>query len=167
MRNAPLKLLLCDSVIVIESFRLNLWKSLVNRFVVHITPAIMDESQFFADADLKKHYLDLRELIRNKIILIETPNIDEVQAVFRKAHELKLEIHLGEAQSLAVLGRSSINQFFCTADRGAVIISHALNIMDRVLSLEKCLTGQRAVNLPDFLSEKFMHRWKAEAIQKV
>jgi hypothetical protein len=139
----------------------------VNQFVVHITPAIMDESQFYADADLKKHYLNLIELIRNRTILLETPNINEVQAVFRKAHELKLEIHIGEVESLAVLSKSSINHFFCTADRGAVIISHALNIMDRVLSLEKCLTGQRVVNLPDFLSEKFMRRWKAEAIQKV
>ncbi|MGB3340957.1 MAG: hypothetical protein WBB37_05700, partial [bacterium] len=92
----------------------------------------------------------------------------KIEKIIKKACEKKLNIHAGEAESIAVLLEPKYTQLiFCTADKAAVAAAHLYDLMSRVVSFEKCLEGLKTCTLPYKLTEKAMQRWKAEAIQKI
>jgi hypothetical protein len=128
----------------------------------------LTESQFFKDDLQAKHYFDLKKDIdTGRIIRVSTP-IKDIQKLIKKASENRLDIHRGEAASIAALQKPEYQQlYFCTADRVAVIATHLFDDMSRVVSFEKCLSKIKPCKLPYKLTKAAMQNWKAEAIQRI
>jgi len=168
-KNLTLKLLLCDAVIIVDAHNLGLWNVLKSNYRIHIASTVLKkEAQFFKDDLQEKHYLDFRKDIDQGRIIKISMTIEEIQAVIKKAGEHRLDIHAGEAESIASLAKTAYQQLdFCTADKAAVAAVHLFDAMSRVVSLEKCLEGLKSCKLPYKLSETAMQQWKSDAIQRV
>lgn len=132
-----------------------------------MSSVVLDESQYFKDDLCQKHYLDFKNNIDNGVVTIIATTAEDVQHILEKAIKNGFDIHAGEAESLSAMLKSEYSElYFCTADKRAVIVAHLFDLLDRVISLEKCL-GKNAIHLTPKVTEKVMQRWKAEAIQKV
>lgn len=163
-----MKSLLCDAVIIIDVHRLELWKALKSNHKICIASAVLKESRFFKDDLQTTHYLDFKAEIEEARIMKISMKIEDIQAILRRSSEHKIDIHTGEAESLAALLKPDYQDlYFCTADKAAVAAAHLYDVAARILSLEKCLDAPGSGNLPYKLTEKAMQTWKAWAIQRI
>ncbi len=125
------------------------------------------ESQYFKDDLSHIQYLDFRNDIANDRIIKVSVSIEEITPILQKTADNRIDIHTGEAESIAVMLKPGYqNLYFCTADKTAVVATHLFNLLDRVVSLEKCL-AKKVHTLPFKLTEKAMQKWKADAIQRL
>ena len=163
-----MKLLLCDAVIIIDAHKLGLWNVLKSHYKIHIASTVLRESQFSKDDLQVKHYLDFKKDIDHGLIIKISMSIKDIQAIIKKTQENRLDIHAGEAESIAALLKREYKHLdFCTADKAAIVVAHLFDVMPRVVSLEKCIKGLKSCKLPYKLTEKAMQGWKKEAIQRI
>jgi hypothetical protein len=148
-----------------------LWPRLVGHFKISLVSSVINEARHYIDPSSQvKKDIDLTTSITTKKIAKIAIDISEISKVLKMAQENKLEIHRGEAESIAALSCPQYNGFFfCTSDQAAVLIAHLCGILNRIVSLEGCLTRTGThkkilSKLPGYHSEKVMKKWKAEAI---
>jgi len=163
-----LKLLLCDTVIIIDAHSLELWNTLKSHYRIHIVSSVLaKESQHFIDGLQMKHYLDFNADIAQGRVVKISASMEDIQKVMKRTRESRCEIHLGEAESIAALLQPENQQLcFCTADKTAVAAAHLFDVMARVKSFEECLRGLKSCTLPYKLTDKAMQKWRAEAIRR-
>ncbi|MBE0434035.1 hypothetical protein IBX73_11310 [candidate division WOR-3 bacterium] len=152
-----MKSVLCDAVIVIDAHVLGLWNTIKTLHRIHVASAVLAESQHFSDGLHTRQYLDFETDISVGVITKISMPIESIKDVIKEVRGHKIEIHVGEAESIAALLHPDHQQLhFCTADRGAVVATHIFGIMSRVVPLEKCLAGSGRYTLPYKLTEKAM-----------
>lgn len=168
-----MKFLLCDACIIIKAHELKLWQTLIEYFKLSVASTVINEAKYYiAPLNQMKKDIDLKTSIVTKKITLVSMRIDEISNVLKIAEENKLEIHRGEAESIAALSHPQYKEFFfCTSDKQPVLIAYVCGILDRIVSFESCFirTGTRKKilsKLPTHYLEKVMKNWKTEAIQR-
>ena len=104
--------------------------------------------------------------IKRGSIKILTGSTQAVSDIIKKLDKYNLDIHTGEAESIALMLNSKFPELnFCTADKAAIKALYLFNLSHRVVSLEKCLEKSMKVRLPEKCTEDTLKRYKNEALQ--
>lgn len=115
----------------------------------------------------KKHLIDLSAPIARRTVEVIPIEASEVETVIRTVMSKGVDIHVGEAESIAAMLRPEHRDLlFCTADRAAVNAAYLSGLAARLISLERCITGTRCESLPCKCTERTLEVWKASAIQR-
>ncbi len=112
------QIILCDTCVIIELFKLNLWESFISIFDVAISGTIVEESMYYIDNQKQKHSIDLKIYINSKKIKevsVSSKSIEDFYKDFDPSYQDRLD--LGELELLSYLfNNKSENIKICSAD---------------------------------------------------
>lgn len=134
------KLLLLDANVVICLFELGLWDHIVKQCDVHLSPVVIDESDYYMDANGIGHKIDLNPYLRDGAITTFAVPMNQVMAFraeFSKCYEG--DIDDGEAESLTYLLNSNDEYTICSADHIVFQILGSRYKSSQGISLEELL----------------------------
>ena len=158
------RLLLLDANVVIEIARQGLWEQMVAKCDIHLAQTVLDESQFYADDQGNRHYIDLTSYVSAKSITLFDLKPSQMQAFCGHFDSVYLEkLDPGEAESLAYLFTQSDECKICSADKIVFRVLGSLNRPDQGVSLDEIL-GQ--IGLGRRLEREFTKAYKEEWTQK-
>jgi hypothetical protein len=134
------RLLLLDANVVLEIFRLDLWRQLTEKCEVYISETVAGEAQFI-EGDSGRQYVDLNSLVVAGQVTICRASITEIKA-FRERFDRDYfsRLDLGEAESLTILLQEKAEYRICSADGIVFKILGNLRKPDLCVSLEKALS---------------------------
>ena len=139
-----LRYLLLDANIIIESYKLDTWMHLIDRYNV-IVPSIVahDEAKFYSrKAGGIPESIDLPRLIGDGKITEVTATLDEISDLYAVFDSLfASRIDAGEAEALALIKAGRVEDaLFCTSDAAAIKSIAMLGMSDRAISFERILS---------------------------
>jgi hypothetical protein len=162
------RLLLLDANVVIEISRHGLWDGIVARCEVHLARTVIDEAQFFDDANGNRQYIDLTAYINAKSITVFdlTPSdLAMLRAEFDPVYFEKLDP--GETESLGYLLRQSAESQICSADKIVYRVLGNLKRSEQGVSLEELLDqvglGRK---LPREFTRTYREEWTKKGFQE-
>ncbi len=139
------QIVLCDSCIVIELFRLNLWEQIISSFEITISSTIVDEVSFYIDNQQNKHNINLKKYIDDKKIKEVSVSITLIQNFYQKFDpSFQDRLDPGETELLAYLFDNKNNDIkICSAD----------SIVFKILGKE--LMSENSISLEEMLPNNF------------
>lgn len=170
-----MKFLLLDASIIIEAYKLKIWRTLTGHYKISVVSSVASEASFVPNMiSHRKNYIDLKtDIITKKITKISIPTSEIITIIKKAKNKMTEEIHRGEAESIAALLIPQYSEFFfCTSDKPAVLVAHLCKVMDKIVSFENCLIKAGAnkkvlSKIPAHYTEKVMRIiWKPEAIRR-
>lgn len=159
---AKFNLLLLDTCVILELFRLDIWEDFLKQCDVHLSIIIIDEARFYEDDDGEKHTIDWTKYTgRLTVHDVDASDLRLLTDPFGPGILEKLDP--GEAELLAVLCKSFDNYKICSSDAIVFRVLGALNRSGQGLSLEEIL-GQIGMtkSLTWQHTKKFRDRWSNE-----
>jgi hypothetical protein len=161
------RLLLLDANIVIESFRLGIWDSLLERCDVHLAQIVVDESLYYLDDGGARHPIGLQPSIAAGTVTVFDPPHGELAAFtakFKPGYVEKLDD--GEAASLTHLTNRSDDCLICSADAIVYRVLGNLKLSEQGLSLEEILSKVGLGRALDWkFSKAFREHWTNEGFR--
>ncbi len=139
------QIILCDSCVVIELFRLNLWEQIISSFEITVSSTIVNEVTFYRDNQQNKHPINLRKyIISKKINKISVP-LSMMQIFYQKFDpSFQDRLDPGELELLAHLfNNKNDNLKICSAD----------SIVFKILGKE-CMS-EHSISLEEILPKNF------------
>jgi hypothetical protein len=134
------RLLLLDTNIVFELFRLGIWETFIDRCDVHLAQTVVDEAKFYEDENGCRHEIDLDPCRKAGGITVFDVPLDKLTAFIRQFDGLYIDsLEAGEAESLAWLFGSQDKYLICSADKIVYRILGNCNRGDQGVSLEEIL----------------------------
>jgi hypothetical protein len=132
-------LVLCDTGVIIESFRIKIWDSLVSHYNIVLSKTIIEEALYYYDDDGAKHYIDLSIYISS--IQVIDPSYSELQQFISKFNPSYCErMDPGELSLLCHLfTQSSSELLICSGD----------GIVYKVLGIKRC--SDKGISLEELL----------------
>ena len=137
-----LHLIILDANVIIECFKLGIWKALTDKYKVHITSIVLhSEVYFFEDAEGNRVDINLESDISNKVILQLEATPEQIVALKDLVNPNFLDrIDDGEAEAIALLKTGDFDEFrYCTGDTRAIMALSSLGIGSLGVSLEELL----------------------------
>lgn len=157
--------LLCDAVIVIEAYKLNIWRHLSTTHEIFIGSIVDQECTHYPET-YQKRFINMKQEAKKGKVKILTASAQEVSDIVEKMNKHKLDIDPGETESIALMLDPKFSElFFCTADRAAVKAAYLFDLATRVVSLEYCLGRMTKAKLPYKCTKKALNQFKANALQ--
>src|SRR5262245_41268097 len=132
--------LVLDANIIIFLFQQGLWGTVVERCEIIVSETVVDEADFYADAEGAPHAIDLQPDIaagRIQVVAIAATEVASFRARFDPLYVQKLDD--GETESLAFCLREGDPCRLCSSDG---IVFRVLSVVDRSdqgVSLEEVL----------------------------
>lgn len=139
------QIILCDSCVVIELFRLNLWEQIISSFEITISSTIVDEVSFYIDNQQNKHSINLRKYINDRKIKEVSVSMSLIQNFYQKFDpSFQDRLDPGELELLAYLFNNKNNNIkICSAD----------SIVFKILGKE--LMSGNSISLEEILPKTF------------
>ena len=163
--NRILKLLF-DAVIVINAFKLNIWNYLTGNHEISVANSVARKEVEFCSKDGVKEYINLMTEIRKGKLSEIAASPEMIIEVNENVVKKKIEIQLGETESIAILLTEGFGDLqFCTADKAAVCACHLFEKTAKLVSLEQCLPKVHRKKLSYELTTKALERWKGDAVR--
>jgi hypothetical protein len=153
--------LLLDAGPILKLFELGIWERFITLCDVTVTPTVRDEVQFFGEG-LDKQYIDLFRYVETKQIALEEASIENIQSFHQTIRKLNAEIHDGEKETLAILGRSAPEWKTCSSDAVVYRVLGYLGRGEQGISLDEIL---RQVGLGRDLEWRFTERFRIRYTQ--
>jgi hypothetical protein len=159
---AKFNLLLLDTCVILELFRLGIWGDFLKQCDVHVSTVIMDDARFYEDDDGEKHMIDWTQYTgRLTVHDVDVSDLRLLTDPFGPGILEKLDS--GEAELLAVLCKSFDNYKICSSDAIVFRVLGALKRSGQGVSLEeiigqigmtKALAWQHTKNFREHWSKK-------------
>ncbi len=159
------QIILCDTCVIIELFRLNLWESFISIFDVAISGTIVEESMYYIDNQKQKHSIDLKIYINSKKIKevsVSSKSIEDFYKDFDPSYQDRLD--LGELELLSYLfNNKSENIKICSADGIVFKILGRKLMSEKGISLEELLINKFPKKQ---IRMQFTKKWKEQYLQE-
>jgi len=158
------RFLLFDANVIIEISRHGLWDRIVAACDIHLAQTVIDEAQFFEDAEGNRHDINLSAFTESRAINVFslTPtDISGLRARFSPGYFEKLDP--GETESLAYLLRQSDECQICSADKIVFRVLGNLSRAEQGISLEEIL---QRIGSGRKLQRKFTRQYREEWTKK-
>lgn len=139
------KLLLLDTDVILDLHTLGLFERFSRAYEIQVTREVFDEAKYY-----KKGGRRFPVRIGDKVRILESVNVESLKEVVTKASQARLEIHIGEATSIACLVKGQEEMIFCGCDKAALKLIAFMNLESGAISLESALknAGQDAKLYP-------------------
>ena len=158
--------ILLDANIVIELFRLGVWRAMVSRCEIMLAETVVAESRFHDTEDGRRDIDWAMERSRGEVRFASLPagRIHAYVSRFGPGYFEKLDP--GEAESLALL-EAIDGSMICSADRIVWRVLGNTDRVDRGISLEELLRGNGLQKpLHARFSRAFRERWCREGVRE-
>jgi hypothetical protein len=158
------RLLLLDANVVIEISRHGLWDKIVAACEIHLARTVVEEAQFFHDANGDRREIDLGPFVNAKTITIFDLTPSDLAAFRAKFDPVYFEkLDPGETESLGYLLRQSDECKMCSAEKIVYRVLGNLGRPEQGVSLEEVLNQ---VGLGRKLQRQFTRACREEWTQK-
>jgi len=136
------RLLLLDTVVIIEAFRIGIWKHLVQSYNVLVTNTVVSETLYYFDNKNIKVQIDLEPFISRGTISCINITSSETEIFIRKmGPDYAERIHAGELELLTYLDKTEdTHLMICSADKIIFMTIGKLLKSSQGLSLSEVLT---------------------------
>ena len=135
---AKFNLLLLDTCVILELFRLGIWDDFLKQCDVHVSALIMDEARFYEDDDGDKHTIDWTKYTGT--LTVHDVNVSDLLLLTDPfGPEILEKLDPGEAELLAVLCNSFHNHKICSSDAIVFRVLGASKRSGQGVSLEEIL----------------------------
>ena len=162
-----IRLLLLDTCVVIELFRLNLWASVLEKCEILLARTGAENEVKYYHGTERDRIIDLSPYTDSGRVAVVDVQPSDLQA-FRDQFSLTYLARLddGEAESLAYLLTSKDLCSICSSDAIVYKVLACLNYEERGLSLESVLkTIGLGRKLADQFTEAFREKWTRQGKQ--
>ncbi len=152
------RLILLDANIVLELFRLGIWKQVTERCDIVLAETVVTESEFY-DTDDGREYIDWDAVKAAGSVRIESLSANDIKKYcdqFGPGYYEKLDP--GEAEALSILAQDS-ESMICSADKIVWRVLGNTNATERGISLEEIL---QASGLTKPLQRRFTQAFREE-----
>ncbi|MFB3904929.1 MAG: hypothetical protein ACE15E_15870 [Acidobacteriota bacterium] len=135
--------LLLDANVVIETFRMGLWASLVERCELYVPRTVLDEAQYFLDDDQRRCGIDLDPDISSGKVFVVDANLADIHTFIAQFDAGYVEgLDAGETEALTFLfGQESTDWHICSADAIVFRILGNATRTEQGISLEELLSS--------------------------
>jgi hypothetical protein len=161
--------LLCDTPAVVGAHMAGVWTVLTKQYPVAVTGTVVQEAQFYYDAQRNRRPINLQAQITNGVIECFDAAVEELKALDERLEDRMLAASLdpGELEVLALLVERRLPHLLCTGDGPAIRALCHLGMEERAISLERALrqVGQ-APALRSDLTEAAYQRHRARGIRE-
>ena len=152
------RLLLFDTGIIIQAFRLGIWDALVSHYHIITSEIVVEEAKFFIDDSGVRHIIELLPYVVSKAIQVEDVSLSELKT-FKNTHDPVYfeRLDLGELSLLCLLFKKGYEEALISSGDGIVYrILGKRRCSERGISLEE-LAAKIGVNkkFPDQFRKKF------------
>jgi hypothetical protein len=143
---------------------LGIWDTFIKKCDVTVVRTVAEDEVVFAGYEVSKEYIDfgLKPWADNGLIKIVDVEPLEVKAFYEESNiRDKYDIHPGETESLAFLGRVSEDWKFCSSEGPAFAVLGFLGKSDQGISLEETLQmiGLTQSSLEREYTKKFREKY--------
>lgn len=150
------KLVLFDTGIIIQSFRLGVWDALVSHYHIITSEIVVEEAKFFMDENNIRHPIELLPYVASKAIQVEDVSLSELK-VFKNTHDPVYFERLdpGELSLLCLLFKRGYEE---------ALISSGDGIVYRILGKRRC--SERGVSLEELAAKIGVNKKFPEQFRK-
>ncbi len=141
------RLLLVNANVILQAHTDGTWRHIIERCEIHLTETVVEESQFYEDADGVRHEIELQSAIAAGDVTVHSVTVSQLQALrarFGTLYQEKLDD--SEAESLAILLSNEDKWLLTSADK---IVYRVLSSMGR---------GEQGVSLEEILQQTGLGR---------
>lgn len=157
-------LLLLDTGVVLELFRLALWDDFIALCDVHLARTVVRESKYWEDDLGQRHPIDLSPYERDGLVTVYDIDVSELDALTDPfGPDILVKLDPGEAESLAILCNSKDRFLVSSADKITYRVLGALKRSDQGISLEETL---QAIGLTKRLVHKYSKAFREKWSQR-
>ena len=159
MKKFPL--LLLDANVVILLFEEGIWEQVVGVCDIHLAATVVGEAKYYEDRQGCRHRIDLASYERRGVISIHSEPVSSISSLkARFGADILDRLDDGEAESLAIICRSSDEFNMCSSDHIVFRILGALGVSERGISLAEVLqVAGLARQLPRQFTKEFRDEW--------
>ena len=146
------RLLLLDTDVILDLHTFGLFDNFSKSYDIQVTREVFKEARYF-----KKGGQKFPVKIEDKVEIIDSVDIESFKEVAAKASQARLEIHTGEATSIAYLVKGHEEMLFCGCDKAALKLIAFMDLESRAISLESALknAGQKIKLYPRHYESTF------------
>jgi hypothetical protein len=163
---AKFNLLLLDTCVILELFRLGIWNDVLKQCDIHVSSVIINETRFYEDANGDRHAIDWTTYTGR--LTIHDVNASDLRLLTDPIGPGILEkLDPGESELLAVLCKSLDAYKICSSDAIVFRVLGALQRSGQGVSLEEIL-GQIGLTkaLTWQYTKQFRERWSRTGFEQ-
>lgn len=135
------KLILCDTCVIIEAFRLGIWDALINGYTIIVSQTVVEETMWYLSDSGSRISINLKSYISNGKIQVIDPTSGDLGS-FLSRHKFKPDylerMDPGELSLLCFLDKTQ-DDIICSGDEIVFRVLGKLRCSDKGISLEELL----------------------------
>jgi hypothetical protein len=165
MASCKSKLILCDTCVIIEAFRLGIWDALINSYTIIVSQTVVEETMWYLSDSGNRIPIDLNSYASNGKIQVIDPESRDLES-FLSRHKFNeyysQRMDPGELSLLCFLDKTQ-DDIICSGDEIVFRVLGKLCCSDKGISLEELLKN---IGLTKKISIQFTKKFRISCSSK-